>query len=181
MTFDAVAGEPQSPHHLGPHRRHGGVDLRLGDAKATHPRIETVELLCPVMQRRVTARTHVGDNIGNGGVDVGGHLALGGQKGGKAALEIGRAVVEANGHGSLQQKIERGRSAEIVRGLMLGSPGSAEIGEARLDAFDIEPHGAAAGELKEDVPRGIVGLPLEANGKKADDGVGEIAADMRPT
>jgi hypothetical protein len=58
-----------------------------------------------------------------------------------------------------------------VSGFRRRRPGGTEIGKPHLEALDLEPHGAAAGEVEGDDPVGRVDR-LEAEREQLEDGVG---------
>src|SRR4029078_11281261 len=68
-------------------------------------------------------------------------------------------------------------SGRMLRG-GLGGPGGAEILQARLEAFDAEPHGAAAGKIEVDIAGGRVSFG-EANGKQLQDTIDSVGVDAR--
>ncbi len=53
----------------------------------TLSQIDVIEFARQVDERLVAARAHVGDDLGDGGIDVGGHLALLGEKGREGLLK----------------------------------------------------------------------------------------------
>ena len=86
----------------------GGVSeiYRVGGAQAASLDIEPVELLRRLDQGSVAARGHVIDNGAGRPLDIGGDLALGGEKRAKTLVEIGASSVPANGHGGFLRDVE---------------------------------------------------------------------------
>ena len=72
----------------------GGVDPQSNPAD-----FDALEAQRQFGQRHIAAVTHVVDDVGDGQVDVGGRLALGGDERRKALIEIRRLHIERHGHG----------------------------------------------------------------------------------
>ena len=87
MLADAVGRELQGCERLLAAFGGRAGHLVLGDAHAHRRKVDLIELARQVDQRGVAARFHVGDDLGDGCVDVGGDLALLGQKGCEGLLK----------------------------------------------------------------------------------------------
>ena len=112
--LDAVAGEFQRVERLGVAGLHRGIDFGRGHPQAAGVEFEPVEFARRLDQRRVAARGHVVDDGAGRRLDIGRHLALGGEKVSELPVEIGAAVVETNGHGGFP-------AGELIRPLLNGA------------------------------------------------------------
>ena len=86
---DAGGGGLQRGPVLGRDPVGGGGDRGIGDAHRLRCQVETVESDRQVAHGGVATGAHVGDNRGDGIVDIGRILALHGQQRGEAGIEIG--------------------------------------------------------------------------------------------
>src|SRR3954468_12631447 len=96
-SLDAIAGESQRVEGGGIAGLHRGFDLGRCHPQRGGIDVEPVELGCRLDQRGVTALGDIVDDGARGGLDVGGDLALGGEKLPELAVEIGAGSDKANG------------------------------------------------------------------------------------
>ena len=75
------------------------LDLSGGDLQSNPADFDALEAQRQFGERHVAAATHVVDDVGDGQIDVGRRLALGGDERGKALIEIRRLHIERHGHG----------------------------------------------------------------------------------
>ena len=92
----ARISEAQRLERLG-EQADSGVDFLAADRNAALSEIDAVEAARIVDQRSVAAGAHVSDDLGRGGVDVGGGFTAAEQRH-EARFEIRRLAVEEKGH-----------------------------------------------------------------------------------
>ena len=92
-ALDPVAGKGERIERFGVAGLHGGVDFGRGDAQAGGLKIKPVEFAGRLDQGRVAAGRDVIDDGAGGGLDIGGNLALGGEKARESCGEVGAAAV----------------------------------------------------------------------------------------
>ena len=78
--LDAVAGELERVQRLGIASLDRGFDFGRADAQIARLEIEPVEFSRRLDQRRIAARRHVIDDGAGRALDIGGDLALAGEK-----------------------------------------------------------------------------------------------------
>ena len=165
-----------------------GIELGRGHAQPDLVQIDAVEFPGKLDQRAVAVLAHVGDDGAHRLIDVLGHLALGGEKRGKARGKVRGSAVEAYRHRALSGREQprfhrsmaragrrvnpvwmpataspsRHRTSTYVAGQHSVPQDGPEIGQFGLEALDLEPKRSAAREHQGDDAGGLVGC-LEEN------------------
>ena len=108
IGLDAVAGEPKRIERALVAGRRRGIELGRRHAQADLVEIDAVELPAELDQRAVAVLAHIGDDGAHRLIDVGGRLALGGEKSGKARGKVRGSAVEAYRHRALSGREKPG-------------------------------------------------------------------------